>query len=850
MSKNLVIVESPAKAKTIQKYLGKDFEVKSSFGHIRDLPKKDMGIDLATFTPDYEVSPDKKKIVAELKSAVKNAETVWLASDEDREGEAIAWHLAQELKLKDDHTKRIVFHEITKNAILKAIENPRKIDQNLVNAQQARRILDRIVGFEMSPVLWRKVKTGLSAGRVQSVAVRLIVDREKEIRDFIPKSTFKVDGTFVNDAQQDILAKLKKDFAQEADAEHFLSLAKNTTFKVLNVEKKPGTRSASAPFTTSTLQQEASNRLGYGVTTTMRVAQRLYEEGYITYMRTDSVNLSQEAINGAKAQILSEFGESYSNPRNYTTKSASAQEAHEAIRPTDFAVKTVGDVQLNKLYQLIYKRALASQMTNAKIEKTTIEIGDSSLPTHFEATGEVIIFDGFLKVYGITQPDEDDDDKAEKLLPKVSVGEVLQFKKIVATEKFTKPAARFTEAGLVKKLEELGIGRPSTYAPTIQTIQNREYVDKREILPHEREILKMTLTKDIKKEILTEKFGGDKNKFVPTDIGEVVNEFLTDNFAEILDYGFTAKVEQDFDDIANGAEKWKEMLADFYKDFHPKLETVQENAERATGERHLGKDPKTGKNVIARIGRFGPMVQIGESDDEEKPVFASLLSTQNIATITLEEALELFKIPFDLKDFEDKTVTIGIGRFGPYVKWGETFISIPKGEDPFSVNQERAEEIIKEKKIADAPIATFKGEPVTKGTGRFGPFIKYQSIYVNVPKKYDFENLSQNDINELIEAKLEKEANRYIQQWEKEKISLENGRWGPFIKFGKTMLKIPKNKDGEKFTAEELKDVSLEEVKKWITAQDKNAFAEKKKPAAKKATAKKPVAKKAAPKKK
>ncbi len=850
MSKNLVIVESPAKAKTIQKYLGKDFEVKSSFGHIRDLPKKDMGIDLATFTPDYEVSPDKKKIVAELKSAVKNAETVWLASDEDREGEAIAWHLAQELKLKDDHTKRIVFHEITKNAILKAIENPRKIDQNLVNAQQARRILDRIVGFEMSPVLWRKVKTGLSAGRVQSVAVRLIVDREKEIRDFIPKSTFKVDGTFVNDAQQDILAKLKKDFAQEADAEHFLSLAKNTTFKVLNVEKKPGTRSASAPFTTSTLQQEASNRLGYGVTTTMRVAQRLYEEGYITYMRTDSVNLSQEAINGAKAQILSEFGESYSNPRNYTTKSASAQEAHEAIRPTDFAVKTVGDVQLNKLYQLIYKRALASQMTNAKIEKTTIEIGDSSLPTHFEATGEVIIFDGFLKVYGITQPDEDDDDKAEKLLPKVSVGEVLQFKKIVATEKFTKPAARFTEAGLVKKLEELGIGRPSTYAPTIQTIQNREYVDKKEILPHEREILKMTLTKDIKKEILTEKFGGDKNKFVPTDIGEVVNEFLTDNFAEILDYGFTAKVEQDFDDIANGAEKWKEMLADFYKDFHPKLETVQENAERATGERHLGKDPKTGKNVIARIGRFGPMVQIGESDDEEKPVFASLLSTQNIATITLEEALELFKIPFDLKDFEDKTVTIGIGRFGPYVKWGETFISIPKGEDPFSVNQERAEEIIKEKKIADAPIATFKGEPVTKGTGRFGPFIKYQSIYVNVPKKYDFENLSQSDINELIEAKLEKEANRYIQQWEKEKISLENGRWGPFIKFGKTMLKIPKNKDGEKFTAEELKDVSLEEVKKWITAQDKNAFAEKKKPAAKKATVKKPVAKKAAPKKK
>lgn len=852
MSKNLVIVESPAKAKTIQKYLGKDYEVKSSFGHIRDLPKKGMGIDLSNFTPDYEVSADKKKLVTELKAAVKKSEMVWLASDEDREGEAIAWHLAEELKLKPENRKRIVFHEITKNAILKAIENPRDIDQNLVNAQQARRVLDRIVGFEMSPVLWKKVKTGLSAGRVQSVAVRLIVEREKEIREFVPKPSFKVEGVFLNDGKQEIAAKLKKDFEKESDAETFLQQAQTTEFKVLNVETRPGTRTASAPFTTSTLQQEASSRLGYNVTTTMRLAQRLYEEGFITYMRTDSVNLSQEAINGAKAQILSEYGENYSKPRNYTTKSSSAQEAHEAIRPTDFSVKTVGDAQLNKLYQLIYRRTLASQMENAKIEKTVIEIGNPKIPQHFEAQGEVIIFDGFLKAYGIVKTEDDDDESNEKLLPKVKVGEILDYKTITATEKFTKPAARFTEAGLVKKLEELGIGRPSTYAPTIQTIQNREYVDKREIEPQTREIVKMTLGKSgVKKEVLEEKFGGDKNKFVPTDIGEVVNDFLTDNFAEILDYGFTARVEEGFDEIANGDQKWKEMITDFYSKFHPRIEDVEENADRATGERILGVDPKSGKNVHARIGRFGPMIQIGEQDDDEKPTFASLMANQNIATITLEEALELFKLPFDLQEVDGQLVSVGVGRFGPYVKWGETYISIPKGEDPLSVNQERAEELINEKKRADAPIATYKGEPVTKGTGRFGPFIKYKSIFVNVPKRYDFDNLSQSDINELIDAKLDKEANRYIQQWEKEKIAIENGRWGPFIKFGKANFKIPKKADDTKYEAEELKEISLDEVKKWITEQDPKAFAEKKKPAAKKSTtAKKPAAKKAPVKKK
>ena len=829
MAKNLVIVESPAKAKTIQKYLGKDFEVKSSFGHIRDLPKKGMGINLENFTPDYEISADKKKVVADLKAASKKAETVWLASDEDREGEAIAWHLAQELKLKSENTKRIVFHEITKNAILKAVENPREIDQNLVNAQQARRVLDRIVGFEMSPVLWKKVKPGLSAGRVQSVAVRLIVEREKEIREFKPVPSYKVEGVFTNLEKQEISAKLKKDFTKEQDAENFLNQVQNIDFKVLNIDVKPAQRSASAPFTTSTLQQEASNRLGYGVTTTMRVAQRLYEEGYITYMRTDSVNLSQEAINAAKSQILKEFGEEYSQPRNYVTKSASAQEAHEAIRPTDFGVKSIGDAQLNKLYQLIYKRTLASQMANAKLEKTVIEIGNPELPQHFEAQGEVIVFDGFLRAYGIYKNEDEEQEDGDKILPKVNVGEALAYKKITAVEKFSRPVSRFTEAGLVKKLEELGIGRPSTYAPTIQTIQNREYVDKREIEPKEREIVKLTLTKTgLKKEILTEKFGGDKNKFVPTDIGIVVNDFLTTNFNEILDYGFTAKVEEDFDEIARGEEKWKDVLKNFYSSFHPKIEDVGENADRATGERLLGQDPKTGKNVYARIGRFGPMVQIGETDSDEKPIFASLMATQNIVTITLEEALELFKVPFDLQDYEGKTVTVGVGRFGPYVKWGEAFISLPKGENPLSVDYDRAVSIIEEKKKADAPVASYKGEPVTKGVGRFGPYLKYQDIFINVPKKYDFENLSQKDVEELIEAKLDKEANRYIRQWEEEKISIENGRWGPFIKFKKANFKIPKKQDDTKYTAEELKETSLDQVKKWILEQDKTAFAEKK----------------------
>jgi len=838
MAKNLVIVESPAKAKTIQKYLGKDFEVSSCMGHIRDLPKKGMGIDLETFTPTYEVSPDKKKIVTELKQRAKNSEIVWLASDEDREGEAIAWHLSETLKLKDEKTKRIVFHEITKNAILKAVENPRKINKNLVDAQQARRLLDRIVGFEMSPILWKKIKVGLSAGRVQSVSVRLVVDREKEIIAFKPKASFRVEGLFLSNDKKEVLAKVKKDFLTENESEIFLQECSRVDFSVLSVEKKPSFRSASAPFTTSTLQQEASNRLGYSVSTTMRVAQRLYEEGYITYMRTDSVNLSTEAINSAKDVIIKDFGKEYSSPRNYTTKNSSAQEAHEAIRPTNFNVKSVGDPQQNKLYQLIYKRTIASQMSNAKLEKTFVEIGNKNLTNSFEVLGEVVIFDGFLRVYKSFTDEENDSANNEKLLPKLNVGEVLSRKKITATERFTKAPPRYSEASLVRKLEELGIGRPSTYAPTIQTIQNRNYVDKREIIAKTREITQLTLENSIKKEKLTEQFGSDKNKFSPTDIGIVVNDFLVENFAEIMDYGFTAKVEENFDIIAKGEWEWKKAIADFYEKFHPKIENAEKNAERATGDRILGKDPNTGKNVHTRIGRFGPLIQIGEIDDEEKPLFASLMPNQNIYTITLEEALELFKVPFQLNDYEEKQVIIGVGRFGPYIKWGETYISIPKNENPLSVDNQRAIEIIEEKKLADSPIGTYQGEPVTKGVGRFGPFLKYKDLYVNVPKKYNFANLSTNDIEELISAKLEKEANRYIQTWEDEKVSIENGRWGPFIRFAKKQLKIPAKSKGEKFTAEELKKIPFSKVKEWIIAQDETAFKEKKTKPKKKITPK------------
>lgn len=847
MAKNLLIVESPAKAKTIEGYLGKDFLVKSSYGHIRDLVKGDMGIDTANnFSQTYEVPADKKQVVAELKKLAKEAEMIWLASDEDREGEAISWHLYETLGLKESNTKRIVFHEITKPAILKAIENPRTIDYNLVYAQQARRVLDRLVGFELSPVLWKKVKPSLSAGRVQSVAVRLIVDREREVNKFNSTAAFKITAQFTTGKGKEIVrAELPQRFVQAADAEKFLQDCINANFSVNNLEVKPAKRNPAAPFTTSTLQQEASRKLGFSVARTMQIAQRLYESGKITYMRTDSVNLSQTAIDAASAEIRSAYGDKYHQPRVYKTKSAGAQEAHEAIRPTYFNQHSVdGDNSEKRLYDLIWKRAIASQMSEAIFEKTNVNISVSTRKEELLAEGEVLKFDGFLKVYLESTDDEDDDAEDSNLLPPLIKGQELTLKELAATERFSRPPARYTEASLVKKLEELGIGRPSTYAPTISTVQNRGYVVKEDRDGRKREFTSMVLTNGgINKQIKTEITGAEKAKLFPTDIGEVVNDFLVEHFKGIVDFNFTAKVEKQFDEIAQGLQEWTKMLQAFYTPFHNEVEDTLENADRANGERLLGIDPASGKNVYAKVGRYGPLVQIGElsDDQEDKPKYASLGKSQSVGTVTLEEALDQFKLPFQLEDYQDKEVAVGVGRFGPYVKWGDAFISIPKNEDPLTVDQARAIEIIEEKNLADAPVASFDGLPVTKGTGRFGPFIKWNSLFINVPKAYNFDALSATDIKELIEKKIEKENNRYIQQWETEKIAIENGRWGPFIRFGKEMLKLRNNPTTKaKYTAEELAEIALDDVKKLIVEQLPKAFdAKKKAPAKKKAVAKK-----------
>lgn len=847
MAKNLLIVESPAKAKTIEGYLGKDFLVKSSYGHIRDLVKGDMGIDIENnFSQTYEVPADKKQLVTELKKLAKNAEMVWLASDEDREGEAISWHLYETLGLKENNTKRIVFHEITKPAILKAIENPRTIDYNLVHAQQARRVLDRLVGFELSPVLWKKVKPSLSAGRVQSVAVRLIVDREREVNKFNATAAFKITAHFTTGKGKEIVkAELPQRFDQAIDAEKFLQDCINAGFAVSNLEVKPAKRNPAAPFTTSTLQQEASRKLGFSVARTMQIAQRLYESGKITYMRTDSVNLSQTAIDAASAEIRSAYGDKYHQPRVYKTKSAGAQEAHEAIRPTYFNQHSVdGDNSEKRLYDLIWKRAIASQMSEAIFEKTNVNISISTRKEELLAEGEVLKFDGFLKVYLESTDDEDDDAEDSNLLPPLTKGQELSLKELAATERFSRPPARYTEASLVKKLEELGIGRPSTYAPTISTVQNRGYVVKEDREGRKREFISMVLTNGkISKETKSEITGAEKSKLFPTDIGEVVNDFLVEHFKGIVDFNFTAKVEKQFDEIAQGLQEWTKMLQAFYTPFHNEVEDTLENADRANGERLLGVDPASGKNVYAKVGRYGPLVQIGELSDneEDKPIYASLGKSQSVGTITLDEALDQFKLPFQLDDYDGKEVSVGVGRFGPYVKWGDTFISIPKNEDPLTVNQARAIEIIEEKNLADAPVASFNGLPVTKGTGRFGPFIKWNSLFINVPKAYNFDALSATDIKELIEKKIEKENNRYIQQWDAEKIAIENGRWGPFIRFGKEMLKLKNNpKTKAKYTVEELTDITLEDVKKLIIEQLPKAFDVKKKaPAKKKAVTKK-----------
>ncbi|WP_300358587.1 type I DNA topoisomerase [Fluviicola sp.] len=787
MSKNLVIVESPAKAKTIEGYLGKDFTVKSSFGHVRDLASKGLAIDVENnFAPEYEVSSDKKALVAELKKLAKESDVVWLATDEDREGEAISWHLYETLGLAKKDTKRITFNEITKGAILKAIENPRQINKPLVDAQQARRVLDRLVGFELSPVLWKKVRPSLSAGRVQSVAVRLIVEREKEIQQFNAESYFRVTGEFLKGKER-IKAEVSKHFGTDTEVNSFLENCANVDFKVLDVQQKPAKKTPASPFTTSTLQQEASLKLGFSVSRTMQVAQKLYEAGHITYMRTDSVNLSETAMEGAKNEIFSAYGKEYSHPSKYTNKSSNAQEAHEAIRPTNFAMHSLNSSERDevRLYDLIWKRSIASQMSHAELERTTISIGNPKLPEIFQAKGEVIKFDGFLKVYLETNLDEEENEnETEGLLPAVEVGEALDRDFIRATQRFTRPSARYVEASLVKKLEELGIGRPSTYAPTISTIQKRGYVEKQEREGEERayqvlELKGSAIDRQTKKEVT----GKEKNKLFPTDIGMVVTDFLVDHFGGIMDYHFTAEVEEQFDEIARGKMEWTDMLSSFYKPFHDNVENTLEHSDRATGERELGIDPVSNKKVIARIGRFGPMIQIGdEKEDGDKPRFASLLGNQSIHTITLEEALELFKLPRLVGEFEGQEVKANSGRFGPYVQIGKLFVSLKKEDDPMTVTLERAIELIQEKR--------------------------------------------------------EVEANRLIKDFPgREDVQLLNGRYGAYLKIGKDNFKLPKGTDAATLTLEEC-----------LAIANDPANAPKKKPGGR-AAAKKAPAKKAAPKK-
>jgi DNA topoisomerase-1 len=856
MAKNLLIVESPAKAKTIEKILGSDFTVKSCYGHIRDLEKDDMGIDVKhNYQPRYIVPDEKEKVVRELQQLTKKSDEVWLATDEDREGEAISWHLCEVLGLDPASTKRIVFHEITKPAIRAAVSNPRTVDMNLVNAQQARRVLDRIVGFELSPVLWRKMsmRNSLSAGRVQSVAVRLIAEREREINAFASVSSFKIEASFT---ANDITGKnvaFKAEGAKQntaEDAEKFLQSCIGANYTVKDIQVKPAKRSPAAPFTTSTLQQEASRKLGYGVSKTMLLAQKLYESGYITYMRTDSVNLSETAVTAIKDQITNQYGQKYIQLRKHKIKNESAQEAHEAIRPTYMETTSVDDFDARRLYELIWKRTMASQMADAELEKTIAKIDISTNKSELTAQGEVLKFDGFLKVYREDRDDDEvtEDESAEGVLPPLTVGQKLQFREMRATERFTRPAPRYTEASLVKKLEELGIGRPSTYAPTISTILKRGYVEKRDKEGVKRDFRVFVLNNShVAQEMQQETTGAEKSKLFPTDLGLVVTDFLNQYFNDVMDYSFTAKIEEEFDEIAAGKQQWTKMVDGFYKPFKQDVDKTIETAERIKGERELGIDPESGKKVVARMGRFGPMVQIGEAGEEEKPRFAKLKPAQSIETITFEEAMDLFKLPLTLGEHESKEVSVNMGPYGPYVKWGEDFISLPRGEDPASVELDRAIELIKQKQNADAPIATYENKPVTKGKGRFGPFIKWDNLFINVPRAYNFERLTQKEVEELIEKKLEKESNRYIQQWPQEKISIENGRWGPFIRFGKKMLKIGRKANNEKYTPEELSTISLDEVKKMIEKELPDAFV--KKAAKKTTTPKKAAAKKSAKKK-
>ena len=804
MPKNLVIVESATKAKTIEKILGQDFKVVSCVGHISDLPVKELGVDVENdFKPKYVIPTEKKTIIKDLKKFVKNSEKVWLASDEDREGEAIAWHLYENLDLVNKDYERIVFHEITKNAILNALESPREINYNLVNAQQARRVLDRLVGYELSPVLWRKVKAGLSAGRVQSVSVRLIVEKEREIKSYISKSSYKPVAVFETESGSKFKAELNEKYQSSNEVKEFFDKNFNSKFSIDNIEQKPAKKSPTPPFTTSTLQQEASRKLGFGVTRTMSAAQKLYEAGLITYMRTDSVTLSDEAKSSIIQKIEAKYGKEYVNLRDYKNKNKSAQEAHEAVRPTNIDVEDItSDYDQQRLYQLIWRRTISSQMSDALIERTTVKIKSSKYNPSFIAKGEVITFDGFLRIYNEGTDDEVEEEKG--ILPQMRINESLNLLNITSRESFTRPPSRYTEASLVKKLEELGIGRPATYATTISTIQNRGYIAKgvNEGIEREFNFLEFNLN-EIKHLKLKEKTGSNKGKLVPTDIGTIVNDFLVDNFNNILDYGFTAQVEKNFDKIASGDQNWTDIIKLFYSDFHENVNEVKDNAERQSGEKVLGSDPTSGRIVKVRLGKYGPIAQIGTIDEEEKPIFASLTKDQQLDTITLDEALELFKFPKQIGTYKDEIVTVNNGRYGPYIKFSTKSISIPNDIEPNSINLDEAIQLIDQKLKSEEPVYIYDDKPVTKGKGRFGPFIKWNDMFINVNKTYDFDNLSDKEIEELIELKIQKEKDKLISEWVEEGIKVEKGRWGrSIISKDKRKVEIPKEIDPKTITLE------------------------------------------------
>ena len=809
MSKNLVIVESPAKAKTIEKFLGGDYKVVSSNGHIADLPSNELGIDLDNnYEPKYKITNDKKDLVKKLKNELKNVDTVWLASDEDREGEAIAWHLSENLNLNESNTKRIVFREITEKAIKNAIENPRKINKSLVDAQQARRVIDRLVGYKISPILWRKVKGGLSAGRVQSVVLRLIAEREKEISNFKPISSYKTTAEFVNGDGLKFKSKYSLNINEDDNFVAFLEGFKDAKFSISSIKKSPLTKKPAPPFTTSTMQQEAARKLGFSVSRTMQTAQRLYESGHITYMRTDSVTLSQTALNSIKNTIETKYGPNYHQSRNFNNKSKNAQQAHEAVRPTNFMNKIQNvDADQSNLYDLIWRRSVASQMSDAKVDKTTVKIKSNNHEGLFQSDGEVIKFDGFLKLYRESKDNQTNEESQNSLLPNFNEGEIIKKEKVLVTQFFTKPPFRFTEASLVKKLEELGIGRPSTYAPTITTVMNRKYVFKGTNNAQTRDIVQFIIDSEVCKKVNKENYGSNKGKLVPSEVGILVNEFLTNNFKNIIDYNFTASVENEFDLIANGSKDWKAIIHKFYDPFSLVIDDVQKNAKRETGERVLGQDPKSGRQLSVKLGKYGPIAQIGKVDEEEKPLFASLLPDQQISKITSEEALKLFELPVYVGDFDDERVEANIGRYGPYIRHNKIFIPIPEGFNPFTITIEKSIELIKAKMEAQKPILVYKSHDVTKGKGRFGPYLKWNNTFINVNKNYDFDSLTENECIELIEEKIKKDKEKIIMNWSSEGITIEKGRWNKiYIIKGKKKVPIAKNVDPLKISLNQAKD--------------------------------------------